>query len=142
LINKVVEIEKNLVLTQVRKIQFDDFKDETSSLVYTYYQEAYFDELEKAFKTGNLVSSTKTPIYMYISKVYTDMNETLKSIYIKIPVEESTTQLAKLYNFKKENGEWKVFSVVHYILVIDRQEPKKLSKSLPAIMMYPLNMNI
>ena len=127
LINKVVKIEKNLVITQARKMSFNDFKNTISPDIHSYYQEAYFDELENAFRgPGYLAESTKTPVYQYISKVYTDANETYKNIYIKIPVEESTTQLAKLYIFKKENGEWKIFSVTNYILIISRNEPKKI----------------
>lgn len=127
LINKVVEIEKNLVLTQVRKMSFNDFKNTISPDIHSYYQEAYFDELENAFKgPGYLAESTKTPVYQYISKVYADANETYKSIYIKIPVEETTTQLAKSYIFKKENDEFKIFSVTNYILVISRNEPEKI----------------
>jgi hypothetical protein len=127
LINNVVEIEKNLVLTQSRKMSFNDFESKTIPYIHSYYQESYFDNLEKEFNgMGYLAESTKTPAYQYISKVYTDSSETIKNIYIKIPVEETTTQLAKSYIFKKENGEWKVFSVSNYILVISKNEPKKI----------------
>lgn len=127
LINKVVEIEKSLVLTQARKMAFNDLESKVSPYIHPYYQEAYFDELENAFKgPGFLAESTKTPVRQFISKVYCDRDETYKSVFVKIPIEKSTTQLAKLYRFKNENGEFKIFSVNNYILVIDKQEPKKI----------------
>jgi hypothetical protein len=128
LINRVVEIEKNLVLSQAGSMTLDDFKNETDSYIYSTYKAAYFDEIERAFnRTGGfLAESTKTPIYQYISKVYTDTNQKYKSIYIKIPVEETTSQLAKLYIFKKENDQWKISSVTNYILTISRNEPKRI----------------
>jgi dolichyl-phosphate-mannose--protein O-mannosyl transferase len=127
LINKVIEIEKNLVLTQTRNITFGEFKDKATTSVHSNYKDSYFSELEKIYnEKGNLVASSKTPVLQYISKVYTGNDGGIKSIYIKIPTADTTSQWAKLYIFKQENNEWKIFSVTNYILAISKNEPKKI----------------
>jgi len=127
LLNNVAEIERNLILVQIRNISFSDFKNKTGAFIHSYYKEAYFDEAEKTFNGGSLLAaSTKTPVYQNISRVYTDTDKTYKNIFIKVPLENTTSQFAKQYIFKKENGGWKIFSVLYYYLVIDKKEPKKI----------------
>ncbi len=130
LINNVIEIEKNLVLSQAFKVSYEEFKNLTFSYIHSYYKDTYYAELQKSFlfdgSGGFLAESTKAPIYQYISKVYTNKDETFKNIYIKIPVEGTTTQLAKLYVFKKDADEWRIFSVTNYILSISKNIPKKI----------------
>ena len=127
LINNVVEIERNLILVQTRNISFNDFKNKTEAFVHSYYKDAYFDELEKEFNGGSLLAaSTKAPVYQYISKVYTDPDKSYKNIFTKVPLENTTSQAAMRYIFKKDNGEWKIFSANNYYLVIDKNEPKRI----------------
>lgn len=129
LIDNVIELEKNLVLAQTRKLSYNEFKAKTDSFIHSYYKDGYFGELEKLFLfdgSGDLASSTKAPVYQYISKVYTSKDEAYKNIFIKIPVEGTTSQVAKLYVFKKEKEEWKIFSVKGSILVIEKNTPKEI----------------
>lgn len=127
LIKNVIEIEKNLVIAQTRSITFNELKDRATSYVHSNYKDSYFSELEKTYnEKGNLVASSKTPVLQYISKVYTSNDGVIKNIYIKIPTEDNTSQWAKLYIFKQENNEWKIFSVTNYILSISKNEPKKI----------------
>jgi hypothetical protein len=42
------------------------------------------------------------------------------------PVEGTRSQIAKLYTFKQENDQWKIFSVASYHLSIDRNKPKQI----------------
>lgn len=129
LINNIIEIEKNLVLAQIHKLLFDEFKNKTDSFIHSYYKDGYFGELEKLFLfdgSGDLASSTKTPVYQYVSKVYTSKDKAYKNIFIKIPVEGTTSQVVKLYVFKIENEEWQIFSVKGSILVIEKNRPKEI----------------
>lgn len=128
LVANVIEIEKNLVLAQAQSISIKELKDKTSPFIHSRYMDAYFDMIDRASNgTGGLLSlATDVPVYQYISKVYTSEDNTSKSIYIKIPVEDPLSQAAKLYIFKNDNNEWKIFSVGNYILVTSRNEPKKI----------------
>ncbi|HYE10068.1 MAG TPA: hypothetical protein VEF53_07810 [Patescibacteria group bacterium] len=126
LLNRVVEIERNRLLAQARSISFSDYKDRTSSFIHSYYRDAYFDELESAYKTHNIAELTKIPVYQYFSKVYTAANEKSKSIYVKIPFEGTTSQWGRLYIFKQEKKEWKIFSVRDHLLVIKRDDTKRI----------------
>lgn len=130
LINNVIEIEKNLVLSQAFKVSYEEFKNLTFPFIHSYYKDTYYAELEKSFlfdgSGGYLAESTKLPIYQYVSKVYISKDGVYKNIYIKIPLEGTTSQNAKLYIFKKDANEWRIFSVTNYMLIIRRNEPKKI----------------
>lgn len=126
LINNVIEIEKNLVLAQFRRISFVDFKNKISPFIHSYYRDSYFEELEKFYNGGgDLAVSTQIPLYEYLSKVYSSKDEAYKYIYVKIPDERFIGQVAKLYTFKKENSDWNIISLKYYILSDDMKEPKK-----------------
>jgi hypothetical protein len=126
LINNVVEIEKNLVLAHRHSISFNDFKNKISPFVHSYYRDSYFEELERLYNGGgNLAVSVQTPLYEYISKVYSSKDEEYKYIYAKIPEEGVIGQAAKLYKFKKENSEWHIIFVSYHILSDDMKELRK-----------------
>jgi hypothetical protein len=137
--NSVIEIETHISLTHYMKMPFDEFVNKTESRIHPYYKETYFDELKKASKMGNLVFYiNEPPYYRYVSKVYSSIDNTIKQVYVKFPVDSAINastktpvdgtkfQIAKLYTFKKENDQWKVFSVANYSLSIDRNEPKQI----------------
>lgn len=137
LINSIVEIEKNLTLGEFFRITFADFKDETSSIIHSHYRDTYFENTERYFNgQGILIPFVKPPIYFDISKVYSNGEDTSKQIFVKCPeispidsvtqmsAEGPKSQSVKVYSFKKENEQWKIFSVSNYLLSIDRNEPK------------------
>lgn len=126
LINKVVELEKGLVLTQLRSISLDDFKSKVSPLIHSFYRASYLEELEKNYnENGSIAVSTEIPLMQYISKVYFITDGVYKYIFVKIPEKDVIGQVAKQYTFKQENGEWNIFSIKHYVLSNDMKEPKK-----------------
>lgn len=137
--NNVVEIETNISLTHFMKMSFDELINKTEPYIHSYYKETYFDGLKKANETRNLVPYlSEPPYYRYISKAYSSNDNSVKQVFIKFPVDSAINfsdrtpvegtkfQIAKAYTFKKENGEWKVFSIGNYILSIDRNEPKRI----------------
>lgn len=123
LIDNVIKLEKNLVLLQTRGISFDDFKKITSSFFHSYYSDSYFDDLEK-WQDDPAYAASIIPVNEYISKAYSDNNETYKKVFIKIPIEGSTSQIAKKYIFKKDNGEWKIFSTATYLLSVKNSKKR------------------
>jgi hypothetical protein len=135
--NNIIEIETNMALTHVMKMSFDELVNKTEPYILSYYKEIYFDELEKANETRNLVPYiNEPPYYQYISKVYTSDDNSVKQVFTKsseisavnlstnMPVEDTKSQIAKKYTFKKENNQWKISSFNYYILSIDKNEPK------------------
>lgn len=139
LISNVIEIETNMSLTHFMKMPFDELINKTEPYIHSYYKEPYFDELKKANETSNLVPYiNEPPYYRYISKVYSNEDNSVKQIFVKFPLDSAMNlstktpvdgtkfQIAKLYTFKKENDQWKIFSVTNYILSIDRNEPKRI----------------
>lgn len=139
LVNNVIDIEINMALTHVMKMSFDELTNKTEPYIYSHYKETYFDELKKANETHNLIPYlSEPPYYLYISKVFTNADNSVKQIYTKSyeisavnattkkPVAGTKSQIAKLYTLKKENEQWKIFSVTNYILPIDRNKPKQI----------------
>lgn len=139
--NAVTEIESNMALTHVMEMTWGELVNQTEPLIYSSYKETYFDELKRAYETRNLVPyifDSGPPYYQYISKVYSSDDNSVKRIFTKsseisaidlstqMPVEGTKSQIAKMYIFKNENEQWKIFSVNNYILSIDRNEPKKI----------------
>jgi hypothetical protein len=137
--NNVIEIETTMALTHAMKMSFDELINKTEPYIHTYYKETYFDELKKVYETHNLIPYlTKPPYYQYISKVYSNDDDSVKQVYVKsteisaidsstlMPVKDTRSQSAKLYTFKKENEQWKVLSVTNYHLSIDRNKPKQI----------------
>lgn len=126
LIDNVVEIEKNLMFLQLRSISFNDFKNKINPFVHSYYKDSYFGELEKLYNDRrDMAASTQIPLYEYISKVYSSKDEIYKYIYVKIPEKGVSGQVAKLYTFKKDDGEWNIISINYYVLSNDMKRPKK-----------------
>lgn len=137
--NNVIEIEKNLVLLELNNLTFDDFKIKTNSLIHSYYSDSYFEGKEDVYNgIGSLVISTKTPIFQFISKVYSSDDNSVKQIYVKssvvpaidlstqMPVEGTGSQVVRLYIFKKENEQWKITSDTSNLVSVARGEPKKI----------------
>lgn len=139
--NAVIELETNRALTHAMEMTWDELVNQTEPHIYSYYKETFFSELQRAYETRNLVPyifDSGPPYYQYISKVYSSDDNSVKQIFTKsseisaidlstqMPVEGTKSQIAKMYIFKKENEQWKVFSVNNYLLSIDRNEPKKI----------------
>jgi hypothetical protein len=126
LINHVVEVEKGLVLTQLRRNSFDDFKNKTGSFFHSDYKDSFFDEIGKRYNEGGgIAASTLLPLYQYISKVYSSKDGALKYIYVKIPDKHIIGQAADIFMFKKEDNEWKIRVIKYYVLSDDMKRPEK-----------------
>ncbi len=137
--NNVIEIETSMALTHVMKMSYDELMNKTEPYIHSHYRETYFNELKRAYETRNLVPYiSEPPYYLYISKVYTNDDNSVRQIFTKsseisainlstkMPVEGTKSQIAKLYTFKKVNEQWKIFLVTNYSIAIDRNEPKKI----------------
>lgn len=124
LINNVIEIEKNLALTQFRRISFEEFRDNTKNYFQKYYVDSYFDERESLYNSGWLSAST-LPVSLYISNVYTSENEKNKYVFVRLSEENIANQAAYIYNFVIDNDTWKIVRVHYYTLSKDMKMPKK-----------------
>lgn len=126
LINKVVEIEKNLVLAQLHEISFQDFKGKTSGFIHPYYSNEFFERIEKQYNSNEMmVVSTKLPLYQDVSKVYTSEDGANKFVFVKIAVEGIENLAAERVTFIKDDGEWKVRNIGSYVLSKDMKRPIK-----------------
>ncbi len=131
LFNNVVELEKNLVLAQFRKISFKEFKDNTNSFIHPYYADDFFDRIEKNYNgAGNIAAVTQLsqlPYFLDISKVYTREDEVCKFIFVKIRIEGYGNQAGERYRFIKDknDGKWKISGIGNYVFSLDMKRPEK-----------------
>lgn len=123
LINNVIEIEKNLALTQFRRISFEEFRDNTINYFHQNYVDSYFDERESLYNSGWL-SASALPVYIYISNVYTSENEKNKYVFVRLSEEKIANQAAFIYNFVIDNDTWKIVRVHYYTLSKDMKMPE------------------
>lgn len=126
--NNVVEIEKNLALTQFQRITFEEFRDYTKNYFHPYYVDSYFDETEDSYNSGWSISASTLPVSIYISNVYTNNDEKNKYVFVRISEENMANQAAYIYNFVKVDDTWKITRIYYYTLSKDMKKPEKDAK--------------
>jgi len=126
LINNVVELEKSLVLAEIRKVTFEDFKGKTDDFIHPYYSNEFFSRLEKLYNgDGNMAVVTQVPYFIDISKVYTSEDSFNKYIFVKIHHEGFENLAGERYTFIKDDGEWKIRVIGGYVFSLDMKRPIK-----------------
>lgn len=123
IIKAVISNEKDLVSLQLREIELEKYKENVEKLLYSYFKQSYIEDIDKRSSAGGLHAlSIKTPIVYNVSKVYTDVKEESKTVFIDSPVDDSTSRFYKRYIFK-EKDKWKLFQLrEHYVVM---EGPKK-----------------
>ena len=115
MVQRVVEVEKNLARLQLNQITLEDSKKEIALFFHSYYRDTFLQELTDMYKAHKAVDrSTQLPLFEKISKVYTSRDETIKYIYVKSQEKSAVDQTVKLYTFKKEDGDWEIISLKNY----------------------------
>ncbi len=135
----IIQLEKNLAATNVLKMTFEELTSQTEPMIHPFYKETYFDNLKKSYEIRSLIPYiTEPPYEQFISKVYTNKDGTIKQVFVKsseisainavdkTPVAGTKSLVAKSYVFKKDDGQWKIFSVSNSVISISRNEPKRV----------------
>ena len=125
LTRQVIELEKNLVLAQIQRISFEDFKNNTSAFIHPIYGTSFYEEKAKQYNMGNLAASTQIPLYEEISKVYTSEDKKSKYVFVIISDEHIANLAAYQYQFIQHEGQWKIRNIKFYTLSKDMTRPPK-----------------
>lgn len=126
--DKVFNLEKNLVLAQLRRITFEDFKNNTSSFFHPYFHSSFFDVIEQQYNEighGDIATVTGLPLYEEISKVYTSEDKKSKYVFVIISDEHIANLAAYQYQFIQHEGQWKIRNKKYYTLSKDMTRPGK-----------------
>lgn len=124
IIQAVIQNEKSLVLVQLKDLEVDKYKDEVKQILHSDFSDSYIERIDTINDNNGLfVLSIEKPIKYQISKVYTGLDDGSKSVFLKLPIDNSTNQLYKMYIFKKEDEQWKLFQLREYYVITEG--PKK-----------------
>ncbi|SHI42433.1 hypothetical protein [Lutispora thermophila] len=124
IIQTVIQNEKNLVLVQLKNLEVDKYKEEVKEILHPNFSQSYIEKIDNIKNNNGLFAlSIEKPIKYQISKVYTGLEDSSKSVFLKLPIDNSYNSLYKMYIFKKEENEWKLFQLREYYVITDG--PKK-----------------
>ncbi len=124
IIQTVIQNEKNLVLVQLKDLEVDKYREEVKQVLHSNFSDSYIERIDTINDNNGLFAlSIEKPIKYHISKVYSGLEDSSKSVFLKLPIDNSTNQLYKMYIFKKENEQWKLFQLREYYVITEG--PKK-----------------
>lgn len=127
IINHVVKLEKNLIMAQLHRISFEDFKDNTASFIHPILSPSYFEGIEGRYNgtiKADIAVSTLLPLYEKISKVYTSEDQKSKYVFVILSDERFLGHAAFQYHFIQDEGQWKIRTIKFYGLSEDMTKPE------------------
>lgn len=94
---------------QLNDLEVDKYKEEVKQMLHSNFSESYIEKIDATNKKNRIFAlSIEKPIKYQISKVYTGLEDSSKSIFVKLPVDNSVNRLYKMYIFKKEDDDMKI----------------------------------
>ena len=116
----VIQNEKNLVLVQLKELEVDKYREEVKQILHSNFIDSYIERIDTINDNNGLFAlSIEKPIKYHISKVYSGLEDSSKSVFLKLPIDNSDNQLYKMYIFKKENEQWKLFQLREYYVITE-----------------------
>lgn len=115
-------VEKDLIALQLRQLSTEEFQTKMTPLVYSYYQEEYFNRIQKHMNYGVAALNVKFPENIEVSKAYANSKGNMENVFVKIPIDDSTNHIYKTYTFKQQGEEWKLFQVAIFFMTEGNQK--------------------
>lgn len=120
IIQAVIQNEKSLVLVQLKDLEVDNYREEVKQILHSNFIDSYIERIDTINDNNGLFAlSIEKPIKYHISKVYSGLEDSSKSVFLKLPIDNSDNQLYKMYIFKKENEQWKLFQLREYYVITE-----------------------
>lgn len=116
----IIQNERNLVLVQLNDLKIDDYKKEAKKILHSYFSKSYIEKIDAINKVkGIFAPSVDEPVVYQISRVYSGSEKISKVVFLKLPVANSMNNFYKMYFFRKEDGEWRLFQLREYHVITE-----------------------